>query len=389
MNVEEFQIKYSGITQHTHIKINCDECNNEFRPVRWRAENTIKKNNCYLCRSCGLKRHHRLNPTSKETKQKQREGRLGKIHSNEAKKKMSDAKKAFFKTEAGKEAKRKLSILTAKGHAANKYENAKRQGWFPSQLNDRWMFYGSSYELRFCYILESDKAVESYDTQIGFNWNGRGRCLDFLIKYKNGTTKAVEVKPEDRLTEQKFIDQIKDSREYAESNQWLFEVCTEKTLGMTYQEIRNWSDEYRKTITGIDYTKHRLEMDRKKAKKHYDTKIAQDKIEVFCEYCQAIHNPLKLTYEKNIARNGKYICEREGGFIAGSKPKKKKENPYASEGKKQCNGPCGQIKSFEEFGLDKAKSDGYATQCKVCRASKAKGKYQKESFKNANTFRAT
>lgn len=372
MTLEEFNKQYQEYRSRDKIQIQCGNigCLRHDIQNKDSAARNIKKNGFFKCRMCcytpeGRKRISEANSYKR---------------SEETKKKMSDAKKAFFKTEVGKEAKRKLSILTAKGHTVNKYENAKRQGWFPSKLNDRWMFYGSSYELRFCYILESDKAVESYDTQIGFNWNGRGRCLDFLIKYKDGTTKAVEVKPEDRLTEQKFIDQIKDSREYAESNQWLFEVCTEKTLGMTYQEIRNWSDEYRKTITGIDHTKHRLEMDRKKAKKHYDTKIAQDKVEVFCEYCQTTHNPLKLTYEKNIARNGKYICEREGGFIAGSKPKKKKENPYASEGKKQCNGPCGQIKSFEEFGLDKTKSDGYATQCKICRANKAKTRY-KETIK--------
>lgn len=367
MILETFNEQYKDYRSRDKIQILCgvDGCNRFDVQNKDSAIRNIKKNGLFRCRICSYTPEGRKRISEANSYKR----------SDDTKQKMSDAKKAFFQTPAGIEAKKKLSLLTAKGHSENKYENAKRQGWFPSKLNGRWMFYGSSYELRFCSVLELDETVESYDTQIGFNWKGRGRCLDFLIKSKDGTTKAVEVKPEDRLTEQKFIDQINDSREYSESNGWLFEVCTEKTLGMTYQQIRNWSDEYRKNITGIDYTKHRLEMDKKKAKKHYDTKIATDKVEVWCDYCKEIHMPLRLTYDKNIKRNGEYICEKHGGFIAGSKPKKKKVNPYAAEGKKQCN-ECKNIKLFEEFGIDKAKDDGYSTRCKICRAKAATKKYQ-------------
>jgi hypothetical protein len=241
---------------------------------------------------------------------------------------------------------------------------------------DKWIFYGSSYELRLCWVLDQDKSVESFETQIAFQWKGRGRCLDFLITYTNGTKKAVEVKPKSRLGEEAFIAQLSDSREHAVFNGWEFDIVTEDYLGMSYQEIRNWADEYRKLITGIDYTKHRLEMDRKKAKKHYDKHIATDTIDVWCDYCKKTHSPLKLTYEKNIERNGQYICEKHGGFIAGSKPKKKKENPYAIDGQKECN-RCKEVKLFEEFGEDKMKSDGRATRCKKCRAEVAVEKYQK------------
>jgi hypothetical protein len=283
---------------------------------------------------------------------------------------MSEAKKAFYQTLQGEENKKKLSLLTAKGHVANKYENAKRQGWFPSVKTGKWMFYGSSYELRLCWMLEQDNSVKTYETQIGYEWDGRGRCLDFLITYHDEKKLAVEVKPQSRLNEEEFIKQLYDSKAHAESKGWKFEVYTELTLGMTYQQIRNWADDYRKSITGVDYTAHRLEMDRKKAKKHYDTKIAVNKVEVFCEYCKLDHTPLRLTYERNIERNGRYICEREGGSISGSKPKKKKENPYAAEGKKLCIGPCGLLKLLDEFGDDKSRSDGKATRCKICRASK-------------------
>ena len=112
------------------------------------------------------------------------------------------------------------------------------------------------------------------------------------------------------------------------------------------------------------------------SKKYYKNNIANDKIETFCEYCQIIHNPLRLTYEKNIAKNGEYVCERKGGFLSGSTSKPKKENPYAIEGKKECNN-CKCVKDFEEFGLDKLKSDGYATQCKICRSDKSRSNYIK------------
>jgi hypothetical protein len=118
----------------------------------------------------------------------------------------------------------------------------------------------------------------------------------------------------------------------------------------------------------VDFKK---EKNREKAKTYYNNHIASNMVIVYCKYCQENHEPLSSTYKKNIERNGRYICEREGGHIAGSKPKKKKENPYLSEGKKQCN-ECQQVKPLEEFGADKSKSDSRATRCLLCRSSKAR-----------------
>lgn len=126
------------------------------------------------------------------------------------------------------------------------------------------------------------------------------------------------------------------------------------------------------------------EKNRARAKKHYDNKIANDKVEVNCK-CGETHYPLRLTYEKNIKRNGEYICEKLGGKIAGSKPKLtlRKENPYALEGKKECNNPdCEKkILPFNCFSPDKTKRDGYSTWCKECRAKKNKAKYQENKNK--------
>jgi hypothetical protein len=114
-----------------------------------------------------------------------------------------------------------------------------------------------------------------------------------------------------------------------------------------------------------------------RVKKYYAEKIATDKVQVFCEYCQVTHEALRLTHDKNIARNGRYICEREGGHIAGSRPKKKKDNPHAASGCKECLG-CKQVLSFSEYGADKSRSDGYASKCKECRRVSANEKYAKK-----------
>lgn len=52
----------------------------------------------------------------------------------------------------------------------------------------------------------------------------------------------------------------------------------------------------------------------------------------------------------------------------------RKANPYETEGKKECLG-CKQILSFDNFGTDKGRSDGYASKCKECRRVAANDKY--------------
>ena len=115
-------------------------------------------------------------------------------------------------------------------------------------------------------------------------------------------------------------------------------------------------------------------------------KTVGDTVEVYCEYCKITHYVTRKNYERNIKRNvpiyGRYICGKEGGSISGSLPKPHliKDNPYADEGKKQCNG-CGEILLFECFSPDKTKKDGYCTRCKTCRAEKNKEAYQNKQSK--------
>ena len=150
---------------------------------------------------------------------------------------------------------------------------------------------------------------------------------------------------------------------------------------MTPEELQRLKEEAQKKFEAKEQ-RHR-EQSAARMKKYYQKHIANDKVEVFCTFCNEQHSPLRLTYEKNIARNGRYICEREGGHIAGSKPKLalRKDNPYASEGKKECN-KCGEVKLFEQFSPDKSKGDGYCTMCKPCRSEKMKAYYAKKKGNN-------
>jgi hypothetical protein len=70
MDLQKFQHEYAKFGSHDHIKINCDRCGNEFGPLKTRAQQTIKKNGKYLCRSCGQIEKHASSPPTSETKEK-------------------------------------------------------------------------------------------------------------------------------------------------------------------------------------------------------------------------------------------------------------------------------------------------------------------------------
>lgn len=234
----------------------------------------------------------------------------------------------------------------------------------------------SSYELKACLLLDADESVAFYETQIHFvSHTNKKRIIDFLISYKDGSKKLIEVKPIRRIVQ--FQEQIDDNKKYASENGWNFIIWTEEDLGFKNEwNGKMWADKYLSEIHNVDYSEYRKNLGTRRAKKHYHKHIATDTVEIFCNFCNENHTPLRLTYEKNIERNGEYICEKHGGFIVGSKPKKKKINPYAVDGKKECN-RCKEIKLLEEFGTDIMKNDGKSTRCKKCRAEVATEKYQK------------
>jgi len=369
MNVKEFEQIYAGVRAKDHISIDCEQCGTTKHPGKFKAKENIQKNGKYICQKCATANAIPTRVYTEEGRQRIAEATSYK-RSKATKQKMRDSANKKWATPEGKRLKKYLAGLTTKRHRNNDFEPTRRRGVYQSKKMGKTFPFQSSYELKAILLLEADDSVKTYEVQIGFKIDGRDRSADFLIN----ESKLVEVKPKRMLQSHKVQIQIMDNMTYADRNGYDFEIWSEAELGFENdREATKWADEEMSKLHGVDYVEHRKELNRKKAKKHYDEKIAKDTVEVECNFCNETHTVLRKTHEKNIARNGRYICEREGGSIAGKRSKRKKVNPYAAEGKKLCNG-CKDVKLFEEFGVDSSKSDGYATRCKECRRKAAKVK---------------
>jgi len=232
----------------------------------------------------------------------------------------------------------------------------------------------SSYELKAALLLDEDDDVMFYESQLPFQGKEHKRRMDFFVHLKDGSKKMVEVKPEKRISQ--FQEQINDNEVHAKENGYGFEIWTERELGFSSEYFATkWADEYLSKIKPVDFVAIRKNGNRKKSKKYYHKKHANEKTQFHCKYCNAEHEVLALTYDRNTKKNGRFICHQENA----EKPKpskNKKVNPFAAEGKKQCN-RCEEVKLFETFGEDKSKSDGFATRCKKCRAEVATERYQR------------
>lgn len=318
---------------------------------------------------------------SDETKQKMSEAHSGKKFTEEHCQNISEGRKRMLRETGGfsKEHREKLSKA-----AARQYERGfdpklhHKSGWHKSpKAGD--IFYRSSYEKKAYLILDSDDTVVNYSAEkhrIPYQHPEKKTASTYLVdievEYVDGNKTIIEVKPHAWLNDDVVIAKVDAAILFAEDHDMKFEVWSEVQLfGPVYNE-KQIRDFIAKLEPG--YKQKCKEQARKRAKKHYRSKIAKDTVEVECNFCNETHTVLRKTYEKNIARNGRYICEREGGSIAGKKSKRKKVNPYAADGKKLCNG-CKEVKLFEEFGVDSSKSDGYATRCKECRRKASKKTY--------------
>ncbi len=275
--------------------------------------------------------------------------------------------------------KQNLSNKCAMQHQNGDFKHSHIRGYFKSSKCNTEIYYASSYELRTIYLLENNPKVFSYRRgDVFVDDAGLSRNPDLYVKYINGIEEIIEVKPESMLNRISVKIQICETKKYAEKNGYNFYVWSEKDSELQNEKsIINWAKKFIAETTGnTEWIDKQQKSNRKKAKKFYHEHTAKDKVEIWCDYCKKTHHPLRITYNKNIQRNSEYICERKGGFVSGSKTKKKKDNPYSSEGKKQCN-KCKCVKLFKDFGFDKFRSDGYASRCKNCRAISAKEKYKK------------
>ena len=276
---------------------------------------------------------------------------------------------------------KRLSKKCADQNRNGDFKQSYMRGYFDSAKNGKGVYYGSSYELRCVFLLEEDESVVSYERGECFeDSKGRFRNPDFMVSFKDGSSSIYEVKPKSRLSEPDIVEQIEESKRHSDSNGFGFKVWTEDDSGFEDpSRLVDWAKKFLAERGDPKWLEDKRKSGSRRSKKHYQAHIATDKVQVFCEYCKATHEALRLTYDKNIARNGRYICEREGGHISGSRPKPhlRKANPHAASGCKECLG-CGQVLSFSEYGADKSRADGYASKCKECRRVAANEKYAKK-----------
>lgn len=377
MNNNEFMAMYGNVSQKTKVLVKC-KCGVEKNIYREKAKDNIDNNGEYRCGSCSATKWHSENPMSEETKEKLKKGRLGKKHTEESKLEMSKSKKEYFKTEEGKLAKVKLSALAAEQHKSKKFNRSKRKILYISaKHNNDIRVCNSSYEFIACEdFLETNADIVYYETQVFYQVENRSRSLDILITYRDGSKKAIEIKPKSRLNEADHVDQLLDSAANAEVNGYIFEIWTEDELGIkNIKEATARADEYRKKNYLIDYSEYRKARKKISVKKHYDSKITIDKVIIFCDFCKSYHSRLRKTYEKNVKKNNRYICIRENGHNIGSLSKDHRKVQLDESGLKQCQGACGLKLSLDNFSPN---GEGkYYSKCKVCHSVIEKSKYIK------------
>ena len=266
---------------------------------------------------------------------------------------------------------KKLSEKCANQNKNGDFKQSHIRGYFKSIKNKKDIYYGSSYELRCLFLLEKDELVFSYERGECFeDSKGKFRNPDLLVVYIDNSKLLIEVKPKSRLEEKDIIDQIIESKQYAKKNNIVFKVWTEDDSGFSNaSKIVDWAKIFLAQQGDPKWLEAKKDSANKRSKKYYHSHIANDKVEVYCEYCKEIHHPLRVTHDRNLSRNSRYICEREGGHIAGSISKQhlKKINPFESDGKKECS-TCHAVLNLQSFSCGK-------NICKSCRAKKYKEKY--------------
>lgn len=374
MNANEFKEKFKDFSNREKITIKC-ECENCLSPEiehmldKESALRNINKNGMFKCRSCSYTEEGRAK-MSKAASYKR---------SDESREKMSISANKKWASPEGKELKKKLSRLSAEFQKVNGPCIKNRlTGYFPTNKNETgYVYFDSSYELRAAYLLDQDQTVIYFSTQNKFeNLNQCGRRMDFLVRNKDNTTSIIEIKPTNRLNEDSVKEQIKDNKNYADSQGYNFFLWSEFELGFKSDyDLIKWAIIKFDELNGTDLVELRKERNNTKVKKHYHEKIKNTRAIFFCDYCKCEHDIIQNVYDNNVKRNGRYICHNESAHKSGNgKGGKIKENPYAEEGKKQCT-KCMNILEYKDFGSDPSRKDGYSNRCKKCRSKAAMERY--------------
>jgi hypothetical protein len=138
--------------------------------------------------------------------------------------------------------KQKLSDVWDIGHTAeviNKMGKASRskymKGYFTSVMNQRDIYFQSSYELYTYICLEHDEQVQSYERcsfKVFYLFDGKMKrhVPDIEIHYKDGSIKVLEIKPAKFLTNPEITAKRLAGEKYCEEHGISYEMHTEEEI---------------------------------------------------------------------------------------------------------------------------------------------------------------
>lgn len=275
--------------------------------------------------------------TPDEVKEKISKANSGKVRTKRQRQNISVGRKKMLEETGGFTDEHRENLSRAAIEQYKRGFNPKThhlKGWHEHDKAGGKVFYSSSYELKAFMKLDDDNNIKSYRREQVvvryFNPKKKFRAsylVDIEVKMTDGSTKWIEVKPAAWLSDEIIIAKHEAAEIEAESLGIKFEVWTELELFgavANLKHITDWSEKVR-AMGGVEMNEEeRKARARARAKKHYRNKIAVDTVVVDCPFCEKQHVVLRKSFERNIARNGRYICEREGGSISGKKSKKGK-----------------------------------------------------------------
>lgn len=133
------------------------------------------------------------------------------------------------------DSKEKISKTRCDKWVNGEYNNIWKKGTFYSLKNNKEFVFRSSWEEKIMGMLEIDDNVVKYDYEpfhIEHVFQGvtKHYIPDFLIEYKDGIKKLVEIKPFCYVEHDINLSKFSAARKYCESNNLIFEVWTEKEI---------------------------------------------------------------------------------------------------------------------------------------------------------------
>jgi len=235
---EKISAKLTGITRSDEFKQKLRDYIHKHPERLAQIKKTLTEN-----RGSGMlgKKH------SEEYKKYMSESMSGRKYSDEHKQNISDGRKKMLDAQGGllKETREKLSKATIQQYMNGfdpKTHHAR--GEHISSKCDKIIKFKSSYEKKALMKLDADDKVLKYEYEStvveyvnpvkGINGS---YLVDLVVYYRDGTRKLIEIKPNAWLKDPVVLAKIKSAYEYAKNNGMNFEVWEEMALfGHVYNE---------------------------------------------------------------------------------------------------------------------------------------------------------